>query len=1091
MFFALENAVPVRRRDDGLLEKDTFDISTAVPTKDIPQIGEGKPRYSKPLSDQDRARALYELSEKEAGRELPISKKVEWTLSSDKARDVVTAVENTLLTGGMYPVVQGIRGALDGNGDYNMFDRLWRGIINPEATARFTDKAVVENEPKWARITRSIAEDVLSYGAVGMVGARAKTALFARDVARKVEQAADDFVATKIGSAPAEEGVLTGSQAEMVGSIDDMKDGFIRAQMSKLGALEVSNTGAVKTSASALYERKSMVNLILSELDNLTIRPQGVGSNIANVKIGQKVSFTEGGKDLIGTITEIVGKRATIDMGGKQVVAMLSQLRVPEVVEPKPKDFKTSKERDIVSAVTGRGTIKMVNIPKGWKVAAGKRVDDIESSVKSEGIKSPIIVDKESGEVIDGYGRISAADRLGIEEVPVIYIDKNGLSESNFDLLVKMNDEGKLTSEWQAAQGGTPPPPEKPTAVSPGEPELPKDPYEAVVHIDKVKKHSTTGKDFSEFIDKAFVPISTRLSKIDESLKDAIRQHAFQVNMSTKSDMDASVPFLRSMAKMDRADALKLDFALKNGDTEFISNMVKKYGIEAEYQAVRNTLDGIYARAKDAGMDVGYLPDYFPRRIIDTEAYLKFLRGTEDWGSISKALQAEEANIGRPLLEEEKAEVINSMIRGFGKEKIPVNKPSNVKERKIVQLTPEMNAFYKDSGMSLVEYIKAMNDNIESRVFFGKEKNLENSIGNYVARLVEDKIISLVDEESVRQILKSYFDKRGTHGIVTGFKNFSYIASMGSPTSAITQIGDLAFSLYKNGYFGTVKAALKKDKITKQDIGLDLIAEEFTDPSRSSKAVTAVFKTIGLDAMDAFGKEVLINSALDRLSKLALSGDKELTSTLHRVFKDKAPQVIDDLKNQVPTDDVKYILFSELANFQPIALTEMPEYYVRGGNMRIFYMLKSYTIKQIDVFHNEIFREKDPAKKANKALRLALALMLTGATADTLKDIILGRKTKIEDLVVDNILKLVGFSKWQLYKTRQDGMFSTLLQSILPPVPFLDDIYKDAMKYTNKKKKPKIEDLRIWQRIPIVGKFYYWWFGGGQDIGKKKIIIRD
>jgi len=245
--------------------------------------------------------------------------------------------------------------------------------------------------------------------------------------------------------------------------------------------------------------------------------------------------------------------------------------------------------------------------------------------------------------------------------------------------------------------------------------------------------------------------------------------------------------------------------------------------------------------------------------------------------------------------------------------------------------------------------------------------------------------------------------------------------------------------------------------------------------------------------MDAFGKEVLINGAFDRISSLAKKEDYKLSSELQRVFGDKWKDVLDDLKNRVPTDDVKYMLFAELANFQPIALTEMPEYYVRGGNMRIFYMLKSYTIKQIDAFNNEVLREKNPKDKMLKLFKLAAALIIMNASADTVKDIILGRKTKLEDLVVDNILRVVGFSKWQLYKAREDGIFSTFLQSILPPTPFVDDIYKDAMKLTNKNKKASVSDMRIWQRIPVVGKLYYWWFGGGEEIKnkKKRNSIRD
>lgn len=684
-----------------------------------------------------------------------------------------------------------------------------------------------------------------------------------------------------------------------------------------------------------------------------------------------------------------------------------------------------------------------------------------------------------SHSISGGKPRLAEVFDLRAEEYPSELSDYK--YEEFYPKLSTPTGEGKTTLRNEKGHATILPPTTPPT------PSIGGAEYDANrITYGSIKKKGTLGKDVKEFIDKTFVPMSTRLADIDETLRDAIRKHAFNVNIKTKKDMDASVPFMKSMTKMSKEDMLDLDFALKNSDTNIVDQIVAKYNLQQEYQDVRKTLDDIFARAKEAGMDVRYMEDYFPRRISDIDEYLKYLRGTNDWGTISKAIKAEEKVIGRPLMQEEKAQVINSMITGYGKEKIAINRPSNIKERKIVQLTPQMNAYYKDSGVALSEYIRAMNDNIEARMFFGKGVNLDKSVGDYVTNLVDQQIINQADEESLRQLLKSYFEKRGTHGIITGLKNFSYIASMGSPISAVTQIGDLAFSLYKNGYFGTLKAIVQKDKITKHDIGLDLIAEEFTDASKSSKAVSKVFKMIGLDAMDAFGKETMITGAFNRLSKQANENNPELISTLNRVFGNNANQVLADLQAKNPTDDVKYMLFAELANVQPIVLSEMPEYYVKGGNMRVFYMLKSYTIKQLDVYNNEILKEKDPVQKVQKAFRLTLALMLTGLASDEIKNVLLGRKTTLSDMVVDNMLKLVGFSKWQIYKTRMDGLFQTMLQSILPPVPFLDDIYKDAMAYTNKNKKPTVAGWRIWQRIPVVGKFYYWWFGGGSEINKEE-----
>ncbi len=71
---------------------------------------------------------------------------------------------------------------------------------------------------------------------------------------------------------------------------------------------------------------------------------------------------------------------------------------------------------------------------------------------------------------------------------------------------------------------------------------------------------------------------------------------------------------------------------------------------------------------------------------------------------------------------------------------------------------------------------------------------------------------------------------------------------MGSPISALSQIQDLAFSLYENGYLTTgneyIKALTGNSKISKDDLGITSIVQEFKDPSKMQKAVTSVFKTV-------------------------------------------------------------------------------------------------------------------------------------------------------------------------------------------------------------------------------------------------------
>lgn len=199
------------------------------------------------------------------------------------------------------------------------------------------------------------------------------------------------------------------------------------------------------------------------------------------------------------------------------------------------------------------------------------------------------------------------------------------------------------------------------------------------------------------------------------------------------------------------------------------------------------------------------------------------------------------------LSDDEKLEKINIALKGHNG---AINANSSfVKNRKITEITKDLNRYYKDSKMALVDYITDMNNKIQTRKFFGKGDKSEDSIGAYTRDLLEQGIISPNEEVKLKQILKARFNQKGVEGFVQDAKNIGYIFSMGNPFSAITQIGDFAFTLYRNGIFNTMvglKKSLSGNKISREDLGISKIAQEFESDSKTSKLVDKVFKLVGL-----------------------------------------------------------------------------------------------------------------------------------------------------------------------------------------------------------------------------------------------------
>jgi len=71
---------------------------------------------------------------------------------------------------------------------------------------------------------------------------------------------------------------------------------------------------------------------------------------------------------------------------------------------------------DRVERVARDGLIPYTNNPKEHP---DEQVNKIASSIKNYGWDQPIVVDGD-GEIIKGHGRLQAAEKLGLDEVPVI-----------------------------------------------------------------------------------------------------------------------------------------------------------------------------------------------------------------------------------------------------------------------------------------------------------------------------------------------------------------------------------------------------------------------------------------------------------------------------------------------------------------------------------------------------------------------------------------------------------------------------------------------------------------------------------------------
>ena len=600
---------------------------------------------------------------------------------------------------------------------------------------------------------------------------------------------------------------------------------------------------------------------------------------------------------------------------------------------------------------------------------------------------------------------------------------------------------------------------------------------------------------------KALVPISTQIRNVSLKLAFRLRKYEFEVKTQTMSDNATINPFLKKFANLDGDTQTALDYAMKNSDVKAVKVIAEANNMVAEVQAVRDLLDDLYTRAKAVQVDVEYRAFFFPRRVRDMEGLMSAIHKTETWTVLQAAVAAKESKTGKKVTDEERVQIIDSLLRGHKVENISLAKKGIHKDRSIEQLPPELSKYYDTSNKALLTYIGVANDSIATSRLFGRgidiHGNTDNgdSIGTLVSELAAKQDITPKQARIVSEALNARFNEGRTGAFLFGVRDLIYVDVMGSPLNAITQFGDLATSIYNAGIvnsFTTLPmAVMNKGELNLTDIGMDKIAQEFDNGAMTSKMVEKTFALTGLTKIDKIGKLTLVNSTLKKYRAMAKKKklNQDFVQQLEAMFEEDAGQVLQDLKNGVMSEDIKFLAFNTLLDFQPVAKSEMPQYYLTSGNMKLAYVLKSFTIKQIDAYRREgtskIYdgvRTKNPKlvlQGITNFARLYSLYVVMGASADFMKDMLRSafggdEMEEPEAYVLDNMWKAIGFSRYQKDMLHRDGLSQSAFDLVIPPTKFIDNLEKDIKKF--QKDGLTITNARSIRSVPLGGELYYFWF---------------
>ena len=594
--------------------------------------------------------------------------------------------------------------------------------------------------------------------------------------------------------------------------------------------------------------------------------------------------------------------------------------------------------------------------------------------------------------------------------------------------------------------------------------------------------------------------ISTRLGNYSPVLKARIRKFDFDVHARTQQYSETVEPFLVGLRQLPKPARKSLNSRLINQDRDGALQVLQqlpdskmKTDLIDNFTKVSSLLKEVYGDLSNAGLESGYLSNFFPRGVKNYDKLLKAL-GSSKKSAIEKKIL--DVNTSRrekglsPLSDAEKEGIINQAIRGQSAIEKGALTPKILKNRVIDDVTDDLLEHYDDAHTALANYLQYAAHTVEKAKLLGKNINFDDltspntnaTIAKWVRSEWAEGNITAGELADVTKLIATRF--RGgdvtTNPSLAAMKNIFYMPTLGQPTSALTQLGDIGLAAYKNGVWNTLKALAPGvgTKINMKDIGLDSVAAEMASTGTTARMLNRVLRATGFKAMDGLGKRTVLSGAYSKHATQVstLKGATKFAKENAHLFRnrDEVRDVIKALKEGRVTENVKFLLWNTLADMQPISLSEVPEKYLTNPNGRIFYMLKTFMIKQADIMRRDIIQEAEKGNYGKAGLNLGRFVALFTAanmSADSIKNFVTGRETTMSDLVVSNALKNFMMSDYLVSKVGKGDVTEALYSLVAPPLGMLDDIVEDIAKTGQ-----QFESL---QHAPGVGRLAYYWFGGG------------
>jgi len=595
-----------------------------------------------------------------------------------------------------------------------------------------------------------------------------------------------------------------------------------------------------------------------------------------------------------------------------------------------------------------------------------------------------------------------------------------------------------------------------------------------------------------EALDTAIDPVADRVRRYSPRLLGRLRTYTSDHLMERHRYRERIDPMMKSvnsaLKKFPKDAKVRLTSALSRGDEDAVMRIADAMGdngdtVRALWAESRVVLDELYKKAREAGIDVGFLENYWPRLVkrgrADDLATFFTKKPTNDMTRALSIYAKREGISVDAIPPAKRREIVDSVTRGGGPQAVDGGRPGPLKHRTIGDIPDEAQHFYESYDAAMDVYIDRITEAIARKKMFGADVPLNASEGDPFGMGGASKIDTtddlnasigaILDSDGVPpekvgetlEVIRTLFNSASTSvGPVTAnLRAFGYMATMGQLKSALAQLEDIASTAVfmpheiPNMARAFARSVPGKTEASTIRIGADRVAEEFAGQRGAERAVNLLFKTTGLSKIDRVIKNTTLESALIGGQKAARKPGSKAYNRLMKESeemwgKEGAEKLVKDLADGNFSDEVATHLHSKLADIQPLTSLDVPlgYHYMKqvGGKSAwagapvLTYQLKTFFLRRMGALRREgvtgmargvtMIKNGERAEGTKLLLRstrnlTAMAAVLTaaGATRQQAVGYLYGNENDVSYDVTDAMLSLTGLNRYSTQQLQRGG----------------------------------------------------------------------